>query len=114
MLSDLQAEFPTRQPPSSASMKSWRLIYAAVTSFDASRFEPCGLGQLMPFVTALCRWCVAPVAWRTPSRTGDSDPEFGTGFTLRQANAQDVEHAIERALALRETRRPGVASRYGV
>lgn len=104
MLSDLQAEFPGR----AAAVLRFdeelaQLIYAGCDFFlMPSRFEPCGLGQLIAL-----RYGAVPVVRRTGGLTDtvrdcDSDPDFGTGFTFEVASARELERAVERALAAYE------------
>jgi starch synthase len=101
MLSDLQAEFPDR----AAAVLRFdeelaQLIYAGCDFFlMPSRFEPCGLGQLMAL-----RYGAVPVVRRTGGLADtvqdcDSQLTAGTGFTFEAATAQDLERAVERALA---------------
>jgi starch synthase len=64
-----------------------------------SRFEPCGLGQLIAL-----RYGAVPVVRRTGGLADtvqdcDLDLGSGTGVTFEEASAEDLEHAIERALA---------------
>jgi starch synthase len=101
MLSDLQAEFPTK----AAAVLRFdeelaQLIYAGCDFFlMPSRFEPCGLGQLIAL-----RYGAVPVVRRTGGLVDtvqdcDAELKAGTGFVFEAASAHELEHAIERALA---------------
>lgn len=101
MLSDLQAAFPDR----TAAVLRFdeelaQLIYAGCDFFlMPSRFEPCGLGQLIAL-----RYGAVPVVRRTGGladtvQDRDREPDLGTGFTFEAASARDLERAVERALA---------------
>ena len=101
MLSDLQAAFPDKAAVVLRFDETLaQLIYAGCDFFlMPSRFEPCGLGQLMAL-----RYGAVPVVRRTgglADTVQDCDPQLkaGTGFTFEEANAQDLERAIKRALA---------------
>ena len=100
MLSGLQAEFPD----SAAAVLRFdeelaQLIYAGCDFFlMPSRFEPCGLGQLISL-----RYGAVPVVRRTGGLADtvqdcDLDPDLGTGFTFEAASARGLEHAVERCL----------------
>jgi starch synthase len=104
MLSDLQAAFPDKAAVVLRFDETLaQLIYAGCDFFlMPSRFEPCGLGQLMAL-----RYGAVPVVRRTgglADTVEDCDPQLdaGTGFTFEEANAQHLERAIERALAAYE------------
>ena len=80
-----------------------QLIYAGCDFFlMPSRFEPCGLGQLIAF-----RYGAVPVVRRTgglADTVRDCDPDLssGTGFMFDEASAQGLERAVGRALAAYE------------
>lgn len=104
MLSDLQAAFPDKAAAIFRFDEGLaQLIYAGCDFFlMPSRFEPCGLGQLLAL-----RYGAVPVVRRTGGLADtvedcDLDLGSGTGFTFEAANAQDLERAIERALAAHE------------
>jgi len=104
MLSDLQHAFPQRMALALDFDEALaQLIYAGCDFFlMPSRFEPCGLGQLIAL-----RYGAVPVVRRTGGLVDtvqDCDPHLssGTGFTFEAATAQELEHALERALAAYE------------
>jgi starch synthase len=105
-LTRLQERFPTKvrvwlafDPPLGQQ------IYAGCDAFlMPSRYEPCGLGQLIAL-----RYGAVPVVRRTGGladtvQDADLPLRSGTGFVFAQANAHDLEHAGERALAAFEQR----------
>jgi starch synthase len=104
MLSDLQRAFPKKM----ALVLDFdeplaQLIYAGCDFFVMpSRFEPCGLGQLIAL-----RYGAVPVVRDTgglADTVQNCDPHLssGTGFTFEAATAQELEGAVERALAAYE------------
>jgi starch synthase len=76
-------------------------IYAAADFFlMPSRFEPCGLGQMVAL-----RYGAAPVVRRTGGladtvRDLDAHPHTGNGFVFEHADAGGLHWACERALRL--------------
>jgi starch synthase len=82
-----------------------RLIYAGCDFFPMpSRFEPCGLGQLISL-----RYGAVPVVRRTgglADTVEDCAPDLssGTGFMFDEASAHELEHAVERALTAYENK----------
>jgi starch synthase len=74
-------------------------IYAGSDMFlMPSRFEPCGLGQLISF-----RYGTVPVVRSVGGladtvRDADADPRQGTGFAFRPYDAQALGEAVRRAL----------------
>jgi starch synthase len=74
-------------------------IYAAADIFlMPSRYEPCGLGQMISF-----RYGTIPVARRTGGLADtiidvDSDSIHGTGFLFENYSSKDFFHTIKRAL----------------
>jgi len=104
MLSDLQHAFPKKMALVLDFDEALaQLIYAGCDFFlMPSRFEPCGLGQLIAL-----RYGAVPVVRRTgglADTVQDCDLHLnsGTGFTFEAATAQELEHAVERALAAYE------------
>jgi starch synthase len=104
MLSDLQHAFPQRMALVLDFDEALaQLIYAGCDFFlMPSRFEPCGLGQLIAL-----RYGAVPVVRRTGGLVDtvqDCDPHLnsGTGFTFEAATAQELERTLERALAAYE------------
>ena len=104
MLSDLQEAFPEKAAVGFRFDEELaQLIYAGCDFFlMPSRFEPCGLGQLIAF-----RYGAVPVARRTGGLTDtvqncDLYLSSGTGFTFEAATAHELEHAVERAMAAYE------------
>jgi starch synthase len=104
MLSDLQAAFPDKAAVALRFDETLaQLIYAGCDFFlMPSRFEPCGLGQLIAL-----RYGAVPVVRRTGGladtvQNCDLHLSSGTGFTFEAATAQELEHAVERALAAYE------------
>ena len=83
-----------------------RRIYAGADIFlMPSRYEPCGLGQLLAL-----RYGTIPVVRRTGGLADtvqdfDEDPENGRGFVFEAFEAQALREALDRALArFRDTR----------
>ncbi|MGE5279721.1 MAG: glycogen synthase GlgA [Deltaproteobacteria bacterium] len=78
-------------------------IYAGSDIFlMPSRFEPCGIGQLISF-----KYGTVPVVYRTGGLADtvtdrDEDPERGSGFVFRRFTSGDLEDAVARALRLFE------------
>jgi starch synthase len=104
MLSDLQAAFPDKAAVALRFDETLaQLIYAGCDFFlMPSRFEPCGLGQLIAL-----RYGAVPVVRRTGGladtvQNCDLHLSSGTGFTFEAATAQELEHAVECALAAYE------------
>jgi starch synthase len=104
MLSDLRRAFPRKMALVLDFDEALaQLIYAGCDFFlMPSRFEPCGLGQLIAL-----RYGAVPVARRTGGladtvQSYELDPSSGTGFTFEAATAQGLEQAVERALAAYE------------
>jgi len=104
MLSDLRHAFPQKIALVLDFDEALaQLIYAGCDFFlMPSRFEPCGLGQLIAL-----RYGAVPVVRRTgglADTVQDCDLHLssGTGFTFEAATAQELEHAVERALAAHE------------
>ncbi|MDP9235803.1 MAG: glycogen synthase [Chloroflexota bacterium] len=69
-----------------------------------SRYEPCGLGQLISL-----RYGAVPLVRRTGGladtvQNADLPLRSGTGFVFDAANAHELEHAAERALAAFENK----------
>jgi starch synthase len=104
VLSDLQDAFPQK----AAVVIDFdeplaQLIYAGCDLFlMPSRFEPCGLGQLIAL-----RYGAVPVVRRTgglADTVQNCDPHLssGTGFVFDAPTANELEHAVERALAAYE------------
>jgi len=106
MLSDLQVAFPDKAAVALRFDDTLaQLIYAGCDFFlMPSRFEPCGLGQLIAL-----RYGAVPVV-RTTGGLADTvqdcdlQSSSGTGFTFEAATAQELERAVERALAAYEDR----------
>ncbi|MFA5038534.1 MAG: glycogen synthase GlgA [Candidatus Omnitrophota bacterium] len=80
-----------------------RRIYAGSDAFlMPSRFEPCGIGQLISF-----KYGTIPVVYKTGG-LGDTvidyrhNPKFGTGFVFTRPQGKDFLAAIEAARALFE------------
>lgn len=77
-----------------------RLIYGGVDVYlMPSRFEPCGLGQMIAM-----RYGALPVVHATGGLLDtvldvDAEPERGTGFVFRAATPQALNAALERAFA---------------
>jgi starch synthase len=106
MLLQLQDRFPDK-------VKVWidfnpplgQLVYGACDCFlMPSRYEPCGLGQMIAF-----RYGAIPLVRRTGGLAdtvvnADLPLRNGTGFVFDAANAHELEHACERALAAYENR----------
>lgn len=106
MLLQLQEKYP-------AKVKIWldfnpplgQKIYAGCDVFlMPSRYEPCGLGQLISL-----RYGAVPLVRRTGGladtvQNADLPLRSGTGFVFDAANAHELEHAAERALAAFENR----------
>jgi starch synthase len=99
MLLDLQGRFPDK-------VKVWldfnpplgQRIYAGCDAFlMPSRYEPCGLGQLISL-----RYGDVPIVRKTgglaDTITDASNRQAGTGFVFEEANAHSLRHACERAL----------------
>lgn len=102
MLVDLREDFPEKVAVSIGFDEALaQLIYAGCDFFlMPSRFEPCGLGQLISL-----RYGAVPVVRRTgglADTVEDCDPELssGTGFVFGEANADDLTRAVERAVAV--------------
>ncbi|MCA0971314.1 glycogen synthase GlgA [Halobacillus litoralis] len=78
-----------------------RQIYAASDLFlMPSRFEPCGIGQLIAL-----RYMTAPIVRETGGlkdtvESYDEDTGEGNGFTFTHYNAHDMLYTIRRAIAL--------------
>jgi len=78
-------------------------IYAGSDIFlMPSRFEPCGIGQMIGF-----KYATVPVVFRTGGlvdtvRDWDEDPVNGNGFVFLRYAAGDLLDAVERALRLYE------------
>ncbi len=101
MLVQLQEKYPQK-------VKIWfdfnptlgQQIYAGCDVFlMPSRYEPCGLGQLISL-----RYGAVPLVRRTGGladtvEDADLARRSGTGFVFDAANADELEHAAERALA---------------
>ena len=101
MLAQLEAKYPQR-------VKIWfdfnpklsQQIYAGCDVFlMPSRYEPCGLGQLISL-----RYGAVPLVRRTGGladtvQNADLPLRSGNGFVFDAANAQELEHAAWRALA---------------
>ncbi len=99
MLLDLQAKYPDKT-------KIWldfdpplgQRIYAGCDVFlMPSRYEPCGLGQLISL-----RYGTVPLARRTGGladtvEEADLQAHTGNGFLFEHPNAEDLERAAERA-----------------
>jgi starch synthase len=105
MLSDLRHAFPQKMALVLDFDEALaQLIYAGCDLFlMPSRFEPCGLGQLIAL-----RYGAVPVVRRTGGladtvQNCDLHLNSGTGFTFEAATAQELEHTVERALAAYET-----------
>lgn len=106
MLLQLQEKYP-------AKVKVWldfnpplgQKIYGGCDVFlMPSRYEPCGLGQLISL-----RYGAVPLVRRTGGlndtvQNADLPLRSGTGFVFDAANAHELEHAAERALAAFENR----------
>ncbi len=79
-----------------------RRIYAGADAFlMPSRFEPCGLGQMIAL-----RYGTPPIVRRTGGLADsvidvDMDPERGTGFVFDDAAPSALVEAVRRAAALR-------------
>jgi starch synthase len=100
MLLDLQARHPTK-------VKIWlefnpalgQRVYAGCDAFlMPSRYEPCGLGQLISL-----RYGAVPVVRRTgglADTVQDATPDLssGTGFSFEHATAGDLQRACERVV----------------
>lgn len=104
MLSDLRDAFPEKAAVVIGFDEALaQLIYAGCDFFlMPSRFEPCGLGQLIAL-----RYGAVPVVRRTgglADTVQDCDLHLssGTGFVFDEASADEMEHAVERALAAYE------------
>jgi len=104
MLSDLRHAFPQKMALVLDFDEALaQLIYAGCDFFlMPSRFEPCGLGQLIAL-----RYGAVPVVRRTGGladtvQNCDLHLSSGTGFTFEAATTQELEHAVERALAAYE------------
>ena len=104
MLSDLRHAFPRKMALVLDFDEALaQLIYAGCDFFlMPSRFEPCGLGQLIAL-----RYGAVPVVRRTgglADTVQNCDPHLnsGTGFTFEAATAQELGDAVERALAAYE------------
>ena len=104
MLSDLRGTFPGKAAVTIGFDEALaQLIYAGCDFFlMPSRFEPCGLGQLISL-----RYGAVPVVRRTgglADTVEDCPPDLssGTGFVFDEASAHELEHAVERALAAYE------------
>ena len=104
MLSDLRHAFPRKMALVLGFDEALaQLIYAGCDFFlMPSRFEPCGLGQLIAL-----RYGAVPVVRRTgglADTVQNCDPHLssGTGFTFEAATAQELEHAVERTMAAYE------------
>jgi starch synthase len=104
MLTDLRAAFPEKAAVTVGFDETLaQLIYAGCDFFlMPSRFEPCGLGQLISL-----RYGTVPVVRRTGGLSDtveDCDPDLsgGTGFVFDAASSHELEHAVERALAAYE------------
>jgi len=102
LLAELEARFPekvkvflTFDPPLGQQ------IYAGADAFlMPSRYEPCGLGQMIAQ-----RYGAVPIVRRTGGladtvQNYDAAEDRGTGFVFERAEADDLERALERALAL--------------
>ena len=82
-----------------------QLFYAGCDAFlMPSRFEPCGLGQLIAL-----RYGAVPVVRRTGGLADtvqdcDLSLRSGNGYVFEDTSAHDLEHAVERALAAFENR----------
>jgi starch synthase len=101
MLAQLEMKYPGK-------VKVWfdfnpklgQQIYAGCDVFlMPSRYEPCGLGQLISL-----RYGAVPLVRRTGGladtvQDADLAQASGTGFVFDAANADDLEHAAERAIA---------------
>jgi len=101
MLSDLRHAFPKKMALVLDFDEALaQLIYAGCDFFlMPSRFEPCGLGQLIAL-----RYGAVPVVRNTGGladtvQNCDLHLSSGTGFTFEAATAQELERAVERALA---------------
>ena len=76
-------------------------IYAASDRFlMPSRFEPCGLGQLI-----CLRYGTIPIVHSTGGLEDtivdfQGDPDNGNGFSFNNYSPMDLQHAIDRALDL--------------
>jgi len=76
-------------------------IYAASDIFlMPSRFEPCGIGQMISF-----KYATIPVVFRAAGLADtvtdwDEDPVNGNGFVFRRYVVNDFLDALERALRL--------------
>jgi starch synthase len=106
MLSELREAFPEKAGVVIGFDEALaQLIYAGCDFFlMPSRFEPCGLGQLISL-----RYGAVPVARRTgglADTVEDCDPHLtsGTGFVFEDASADELGHAVGRALAAYEDR----------
>ncbi|HXV59958.1 MAG TPA: glycogen synthase GlgA [Vicinamibacteria bacterium] len=80
-----------------------RRIYAGADFFlMPSRYEPCGIGQMIAL-----RYGTLPIVRETGGlrdtvRDLDADPQTGNGFVFREFSADDLLSAVRRALRLFE------------
>lgn len=102
VLSELAAEFPDQMYFYKGFNETIaRQVYAAGDMFlMPSRFEPCGLGQLMAM-----RYGNIPIVRATGGLKDtvvdfNQDPKQGTGFHFTHSNAQEFDIAVEQAIAV--------------